>query len=1070
MLEDYPEHVYKSTGGEGATEALPQSPTPDEEPEEPAATSFLKSTTSLSDSLNKSVRIDISIEEPTEEADSLQTPLPPTPDPPADENNQMPAEIVEAEKDQEDRAPAAIVEVDKDLAPTPEPLPDMEETIALSSRAQRIVLYMARRQARQKRRASQPDPSTRTLNTLEIEETSSEMSAPAAPVAQAPAQTDAAAQTSASAALTAQTAPSDRGAAEPTVQATPPVFPLQDRLNELAHMPTVQTAAITPITQNGISHDIPDPDSTAPALEALSTRPQIEAMPVLSPASLSPALPKQYRQPDPWFSRSRATTLRNPQHRKRIARLQYFSRKRLRRARANDRRASRSLWTKIWIALSTFSLIFLTIGAVVAYIAYNFYNTTQGTYASQVLTLRDLLPPDNLKIYDSQGTLMDQLTDQGAHTTVKYAQVASDLVNATISIEDRTFWQNSGVDITGILRAAMADLQNGQTIEGGSTITQQLVKKLLVGSSPDVLRKLSELILAPEVSRHYSKQDIMEMYLNTIYYGHQAYGIDAAATIYFGLEDKPGHSAASQLDLAQSILLAGLPRNASLYDPVAHPETSAKRFQEVMTAMIEQGYITQLQAQDAYQEAQSPTFYKTSPTLQDQAPHFDDYVLTQLEQTFHLQRSQISRSGLIVTTTLNLALQQQIQPMMQRDIAAIPKFQHITNAAEVLIDFHTGAIISMLGSLDYYNKAIDGQYNVALAYRQPGSSFKPYVYVTAFAQGASPAQAIDDTRTNFANPGGFPNPYSPNNYDLRFHGQMTLRCALQNSLNVPAVRVLQHVGVNNALQTAQEMGITTYQGTPGLSMVLGGLDIRLLDHTSAYGVFANGGVRQPYYSISKVVQGNTGKVLFQHTSTPGTRVITPQLAYMMTSVLSDNTSRLPEFFDCNPLQLYSNSVGDCYRGNRGPVRPAAAKTGTTQDFRDNWTMGYTTDYVMGVWAGNDDNSPMYSSTGVDGAAPIWHDGMLLAEQGHPISDFTNPGGLTRATATYPNGVTSTDWFLPGTVPSFQPTPTSTTTDTPVPGIDIAPPPGSPSPSAPYCGTYSFSFGPAAGGPPDNSVW
>ena len=253
---------------------------------------------------------------------------------------------------------------------------------------------------------------------------------------------------------------------------------------------------------------------------------------------------------------------------------------------------------------------------------------------------------------------------------------------------------------------------------------------------------------------------------------------------------------------------------------------------------------------------------------------------------------------------------------------------------------------------------------------------------------------------------------------------MTLRCALQNSLNVPAVRVLQHVGVNNAMITAQAMGITSYEGTPGLSLVLGGLDVRLLDHTSAMGVFANSGVRQPYYSISKIVEGSTGQILFQHQTVPGTQVISPQVAYMMTNVLSDNTSRTPEFFDCNVLQLYAHAQQDCYNGNRGAVRPAAAKTGTTQDFRDNWTVGYTTDYVLGVWAGNDDNSPMINVTGVQGAAPIWHDAMLLAEQGHPIQDFQNPGGLQQATVTYPDGVTSTDWFLPDTVPNdAQPTPT-----------------------------------------------
>lgn len=844
------------------------------------------------------------------------------------------------------------------------------------------------------------------------------------------------------------------GATEPRLPVVTADVTNQETLFDAARHATAPLAETKPAAQ------INPPLTTKAPIVPPRPRPALPASPPAAPAGQFPVR-HQPTALQPFPIHPMPLSIARRRRLRRIYRLQYFSRKHLRQARAYERRERRHLWTAIWSTTSSLFLLFAVLASVIGYIAYEFINTTQGTYASQILTLRDLLPSDNLKIYDSQGELIDQLTDQGIHTEVKYDQIAPDLVNATVAIEDRTFWTNQGFDIIGILRAALADLQNGQQIEGGSTITQQLIKLLLKSSfSSDVERKLSELILAPQVNDHYSKRDIMEMYLNTIYYGYQAYGIDAAATVYFGLEDKPGHSAASQLDLAQSALLAGLPRNASLYDPFLHPKTATARFYSVLEAMVAQGSISQLQAQEAYQEEQSPNFFKTSsPTLQDQAPHFDDYILTQLEQSFHLSRAQLSRSGMLVYTTLDVTLQNKILKVMQQHIAEIRAAHHVTNAAEVLIDFHTGAIISMLGSIDYYDNAIDGQYNVALAYRQPGSSFKPYVYVTAFEQGASPAQAIDDAPTTFNVPGSNPPTYSPSNYDLHFHGHMTLRCALQNSLNVPAVRVLQHVGVNNAMATAQAMGITSYEGTVGLSMVLGGLDVRLLDHTSAMGVFANGGVREPYYSISKVVQATTGTLLFEHQSTPGMQVISPQLAYMMTSVLSDNTSRLPEFFDCNVLQLYSNSQQDCYDGNRGTVRPAAAKTGTTQNFRDNLTVGYTTDYVMGVWAGNDDNSPMIDVTGVQGAAPIWHDSMLLAEQGHPIQNFQNPGGLVRATVTYPDGVTSTDWFLPGTVPTnnHQPTPA------PSPNPDPTP--------APYCSSYSFAFAPPAGdGIPTNGEW
>lgn len=695
----------------------------------------------------------------------------------------------------------------------------------------------------------------------------------------------------------------------------------------------------------------------------------------------------------------------------------------------------------------------IAIGTYSAYSAYNFFTATQHTYATQLVTLRDLLPLDNLKIYDSQGHLIDQLTDQGMHTEVSYDQIAPDLVNATVAIEDKTFWDNDGIDLMGILRSALADLQSGRTVEGGSTITQQLVKQLVVGSAPDITRKLSEIILAPQVTGRYSKQDILEMYLNTIYYGHQAYGIDAAATAYFGLQDLPGQSAASQLDLAQAAMLAGLPRNAALYDPAVNFQRATARFKDVLNALAAQGDISPQQVQDASQEEQGANFF-TDASTQDQAPHFDEFILSQLGQQLHLTRAQLSRSGLTVTTTLNVALQQQILAVMRQHIAAIRAAHHVTNAAEVLIDFHTGAILSMLGSIDYNDATIDGQFNVALAYRQPGSSFKPYVYATAFAQGASPAQAIDDAPTIFINPDGSP-AYIPHNDDARTHGHMTLRCALQNSLNIPAVRVQQQVGINQALATARAMGISSYNGTPGLSMVLGSLGVRLLDQTSAFGVFANDGVRQPAYAISQVVQRASGKVLFQHRANGGTRVLSPQVAYMMTSVLSDNASRTPTFSKCSALQLSTNSRQACLAGNPGTVRPAAAKTGTTQDSRDGWTVGYTTDYVLGVWTGNDDNSPMSHTEAEESAAPIWQGALLQAEQGRPVRAFQNPGGLVLATVTYPDGVTSTDWYLAGHVPASTPTPAAQSSARPTP----------------YCSTFSFAFPPPAGdGIPASGAW
>ncbi len=756
------------------------------------------------------------------------------------------------------------------------------------------------------------------------------------------------------------------------------------------------------------------------------------------------------------------TAWRWQRHRKLL--LRHFSRKRLRQAHIDARRTFTRFWLVIGTAFLALLIVFSSITGAGAFVAYRYYSDVQSKYVPEVLTLRELVPRDNLKMYDSKGVLIGQLTDQGIHTSVTLNNVAPDLINATVATEDKNFWTNEGIDIPRIIQAALDDLRSGRVVEGGSTITQQLIKMLVVGDRESIERKLEELALTPAVDNDYSKRDILEMYLNTIYYGEQAYGIDAAAAVYFGLEDKPGKPAAKQLDLAQSAMLAGLPNSPYAYDPFLHPQAAYARLQVVLAAMFNQGYITRVQELDALRESQSPGFLKHAPGLVNRAPHFFNFVLLQLEQIFHLKRSQLSRSDMIVDTTLDIALQDKIQKIMQEHIAELRYTHNVSNAAEVLIDFHTGAIRSLLGSIDYNDKSIDGEFDVATqGYRQPGSSFKPYVYVTAFAEGASPAQAIDDAPLTINLPGQNPPTFTPQNYDQHFHGHMTLRCALQNSLNVPAVKVLQHAGIAASIKTARAMGITSYEGTPGYSMVLGGLGVRLIDHTSAYGTFADGGVHVPYYAVQKVLFANS-HMTYEHQNDPGKQVISPQLAYLITSVLSDNQSRIPEFFDCNVLQLYSNSQQDCWDGNRGTVRPAAAKTGTTNDFRDNWTLGYTTDYVMGVWAGNDDNTPMYDVSGVQGAAPIWHDSMLVAEQGHPIRDFINPGGLQRATVTYPDGVETTDWFLPGTVPHFNisaPTPVATAahgSDNNVQS-ENQPQPG-PSSAHPYCpNDFTFAFPP-----------
>ena len=633
---------------------------------------------------------------------------------------------------------------------------------------------------------------------------------------------------------------------------------------------------------------------------------------------------------------------------------------------------------------------------------------TQERYQQQVTTLADILPKDNLKMYDKHGTMIYQMADQGLQTTVPLKDISPNLIHAEIAIEDQYFWSNPGYDITGIVRAALDNLTHGRIISGGSTITQQLIKNAIVGNQATAIRKLQEIILAPSVTRYYTKQQILSMYLNTTYYGEQAYGANAAAFTYFGLRDTPTATAASQLDIAQAAMLAGIPSAPIGRDPFVDPHSAFLRVQQVLQQMRLQGYITTEQVRAAIVEVQQPHFLHRGVLPKTLAPHFANYAVNELANVLHLKRVDLSRSGLVVSTTLDLPLQNQILKIAQRHIAEMAAAHNMSNAAAVLIDFHNGAIRTLLGNIDPNNPNY-GAFDVAAdGYRQPGSSFKPFIYATAFEQGISPGRPVFDTPLTIQMCCGLP-PYSPPNYDQRFHGLISYRYALQNSFNVPAVKLLLKTSVDESLHTAQKMGISSYTGTPNYTMVLGTLGVHLLDETSAYGVFADGGVRIPPHAIDTVmdVQGQ----LIYHFVPVGKRVISKQVAYMMTSVLSDNKSRLYEFFDCNVLQLYSNSKEQCLAGNRGVVRPAAAKTGTSNEFRDNWTVGYTTDYVMGVWAGNNDNSPMINVTGVDGAAPIWHDSLLLAEQGRPISDFANPGGLVKKNVTYPEGITTTDWYL-----------------------------------------------------------
>lgn len=663
--------------------------------------------------------------------------------------------------------------------------------------------------------------------------------------------------------------------------------------------------------------------------------------------------------------------------------------------------------TLFHIAIFMLALIVIFMATFVTIMS--FVEATQQRFGSDALSLQDILPGDSLRAYDMHGRLIYETIDQGMQVSVPLAQISPYLINAEIAIEDQNFWKNPGYDINGIIRATIDNWNQGHVVSGGSTITQQLIKNTLVGNRESVLRKLQELILAPQITNHYTKEQILTMYLNTSYYGEQAYGADAAAFTYYNLQDTAKGSAASKLDLAHAAMLAGIPSSPIGRDPFLHPVDALKRMDEVLQQMYQQGYITARQRVLAFEEAKQPNFFHHGYIDNTLAPHFMHYALRELAQDLHVKVADLSRSGVVVQTTLDLPLQQQALKIAQRHITELAVAHHMSNAAVAVIDFHTGAIRTLLGNIDP-NNPVSGDFDVASqGYRQPGSSYKPYIYATAFAQHISPGEPVLDGPLTIQMCCGLP-AYAPTNYDESYHGLITYRYALQNSFNIPAVKLLLRTGVDAALHTAVNMGVSDYVGSPNYSMVLGTLSIHLLDQTSAFGAFANRGIRVPQHAID-TVRDTQGRVIFRFQD-KGKQVITPQVAYVMTDVLSDNASRTFEFGKCSALYLYSNSMSSCYAGDPGSIRPAAAKTGTSTDFRDNWTVGYTSDFVVGTWAGNNDNSPMVNVTGVDGAAPIWHETLLTAEQGRPIRPLQGqpPAGVVRKTVAYP-GMTTTDWYI-----------------------------------------------------------
>ncbi|MBL8050864.1 MAG: transglycosylase domain-containing protein, partial [Anaerolineales bacterium] len=585
----------------------------------------------------------------------------------------------------------------------------------------------------------------------------------------------------------------------------------------------------------------------------------------------------------------------------------------------------------------------------------------------------------------------------GRRTYVPLEDISPYLVAATIATEDKEFYNNPGFDPIAIVRALWQNYITDGQGGGASTITQQLARALLL--SPEeraertYTRKSREIILAAEITRRYSKDEILELYLNEIYYGNLAYGIEAAAETYFG-------KTAKELTLAEASFLAGLPQSPAVYDIYTNPEVTLLRQQQVLVLMFELS-----QQEGCIEVSNSDTPICVDPVATVEAanqikayqfipksfgakyPHWVNYIRAELEKLYDAQT--IYRSGFVVYTTIDPVLQDRAQQLVTEQVASMVE-NNTKNGALIAIQPSTGQILAMIGSPDFNNVAIAGQINMAISpTRQPGSSIKPITYVAAFEKGWTPSTWIWDVPTQF--PDGANPPYEPRNYDGRFHGGMTLRTALSNSFNIPAVKALEFVGIyddpntpekDGMIAMAERLGITTFtRNDYGLSLTLGGGDVSLIDLTSAYSVFANGGKKVPPVAILKITNF-AGEVIYEYQPPEGEQVIRAEHAYLISSVLSDNEARSLMFGRNSPLNLSF---------------PVAAKTGTTNDIRDNWTLGYTPDLVTGVWIGNADYTPMSNTSGLSGAAPIWSQFMEFAvpyiTNGAP-TPFLRPAGIT----------------------------------------------------------------------------
>ncbi len=584
------------------------------------------------------------------------------------------------------------------------------------------------------------------------------------------------------------------------------------------------------------------------------------------------------------------------------------------------------------------------------------------------------------KIYDRTGKiLLYDIHGEEKRTIIPFSEIPRNVKNASIALEDDTFYQHYGIRPLSILRALISDTITRGSTQGGSTITQQLVKNVFLTPQKTIWRKIKELILAIKVEHQYSKDKILNLYLNQIPYGNGAYGIEAAVETFFGKEAK-------DLTLRESAYLAALPRATSFYSPYGkNKDKLEERVQFALSKMKDLGFITDEEYKNAQEEKVVFVPNRAQGII---APHFVLEVREQLNKMFG--EDVVAEGGIKVTTTLDADLEAKAEEIIKKYADTNEKNFNATNEALVMIDPKTGDVLSMIGSRDYFDTKIDGNFNVATAHRQPGSALKPFVYATAFKKGYTPNTILFDVPTEFnplCTPDGKPTNggdenkcYHPQNFDEKFRGPITMRESLAQSLNVPSVKVLYLAGIPDSLRTTKDFGITSLNDPEryGLTLVLGGGEVSPLELTSAYSVFANDGTKNNYREILKIEDMVNGKTIFEP-EINSVEVLDKNIARIISDVLSDNKARAPSFGEFSALYF--------------PGKKVAAKTGTTNDYRDAWVIGYTPSIAIGAWAGNNNNTPMKKKVAGFIVAPWWHEVMEYALTRFPEEEFLSPDPL-----------------------------------------------------------------------------